>query len=114
MIPDWRAAIRNAIAMLKPGGVLGVVDFYVSASRVPDGLAQHGSLTRAFWPSWFCHDGVRISAEHFPELRRLMPDHAFVEARAQVPYLPLGRVPYYLFVGRKPTPLFPSPDRGRG
>jgi S-adenosylmethionine-diacylgycerolhomoserine-N-methlytransferase len=102
MIPDWRAAIANAIAMLKPGGVLGVVDFYVSAPRVGAGLTQHGGLTRLFWPAWFRHDGVRVSALHFPELRRLLPDHAFVEARAEVPYLPLGRVPYYVFVGRKP------------
>lgn len=32
MIPDWFAAIDNAIAMLKPGGVIGIVDFYVSRS----------------------------------------------------------------------------------
>jgi S-adenosylmethionine-diacylgycerolhomoserine-N-methlytransferase len=103
MIPDWRAAIANAIAMLKPGGVLGVVDFYVSGPRVDAGFAQHGVLTRAFWPAWFHHDGVRVSAQHCPELRRLLPDHAFVEARAKVPYLPIGRVPYYVFVGRKPN-----------
>lgn len=103
MIPDWRAAIANAVAMLKPGGVLGVVDFHVSERRVPDGFAQHGALTRAFWPIWFRHDGVRVSSRHFPELRRLLPDHAFVEARAGVPYLPFGRVPYYVFVGRKPA-----------
>jgi S-adenosylmethionine-diacylgycerolhomoserine-N-methlytransferase len=27
MIPDWRAAIDRAIAVLKPGGLLGIVDF---------------------------------------------------------------------------------------
>ena len=101
MIPDWHAAIANAIAMLKPGGVLGVVDFYVSPARANAGFAQHNALTRAFWPAWFRHDGVRVSSQHFPELRRLLPDHAFIEARANVPYLPLGRVPYYVFVGRK-------------
>ncbi|TLY50950.1 MAG: class I SAM-dependent methyltransferase, partial [Gammaproteobacteria bacterium] len=35
MIPDWRVAIDNALAMLKPGGTLGVVDFYHSAAQ-PD------------------------------------------------------------------------------
>ena len=29
MIPDWFAALENALAMLKPGGHIGVVDFYV-------------------------------------------------------------------------------------
>lgn len=93
MIPDWRAAIANALAMLKPGGVIGVVDFHVSDA--------HSALTRRFWPAWFGHDGVRISPEHLPELRRLVPNHTVVEARAKVPYLPVGRVPYYVFVGRK-------------
>ena len=30
MIPDWFAAIENALRMLRPGGQIGVVDFYVS------------------------------------------------------------------------------------
>jgi S-adenosylmethionine-diacylgycerolhomoserine-N-methlytransferase len=28
MIPDWRAAVDNALTMLRPNGVLGVVDFH--------------------------------------------------------------------------------------
>lgn len=31
MIPDWRAAIDNALANLKPGGTLFIVDFYDQA-----------------------------------------------------------------------------------
>ena len=103
MIPDWRAAIANALAMLKPGGMIGVVDFYVSEPSPAAGLARHGAITRWFWPAWFGHDGVRVSADHLPELRRLVPDHTLGEARAKVLYLPLGRVPYYVFVGRKPA-----------
>ena len=104
MIPDWRAALANAIAMLKPGGVLGVVDFYVSAARPDSRGVRHDALTRWFWPAWFRHDGVRISEQHLPELMHRLPDHDVVEARAKVPYLPFGRVPYYVFVGRKPAP----------
>lgn len=101
MIPDWRAAIANAVAMLKPGGALGVVDFYVSPRRAEAGMVQHGALTRAFWPRWFAHDGVHPNAAHLPALRAALPEHEFIEARAPVPYLPLARVPYYRFVGRK-------------
>ena len=103
MIPDWRAAIANALAMLKPGGVLGVVDFYVSPAHPVGDAARHNALTRHFWPAWFKHDGVRLNAQHLPTLRALLPQHDIVEARAPVPYLPIGRVPYYRFVGRKPT-----------
>ncbi|MDC8014571.1 class I SAM-dependent methyltransferase [Tahibacter soli] len=103
MIPEWRAAIGNAVAMLKPGGTLGVVDFYVSEARPAPGLVRHGPLTRRFWPAWFGHDGVKLSAEPLAELRAQLPEHTLAECRASVPYLPLARVPYYRFVGRKPA-----------
>src|SRR5690606_43869 len=58
MIPDWFAAIENAWAMLKPGGLIGVVDFYVSRKHPAEGLTRHGWLTRTFWPAWFANDNV--------------------------------------------------------
>ena len=33
MIPDWRAAIRNAFRMLKPGGHIAVCDFTVTKDQ---------------------------------------------------------------------------------
>jgi S-adenosylmethionine-diacylgycerolhomoserine-N-methlytransferase len=100
MIPDWAAAMDNAISMLKPGGVLGIVDFYVSSVDPPAGLVRHGGLTRAFWPRWFSHDGVHPNPEHLLRLREQLPEHRLVESMASVPYLPLLRVPYYRFVAR--------------
>jgi len=103
MIPEWRPALMNALAMLRPGGILGVVDFYVSERDPAPGLARHGALTRAFWPRWFGHDGVHPNPEHLPTLRRLLPDHRLMEGQGPVPYLPGVRVPYYVFVGRVPA-----------
>ena len=40
MIPDWFTAIDNAIAMLRPGGIIGVVDFYVSPTSCPSGRSR--------------------------------------------------------------------------
>jgi S-adenosylmethionine-diacylgycerolhomoserine-N-methlytransferase len=102
MIPNWRAAIVNALAMLKPGGVLGVVDFYVAAEQPMAGCSRHSWTTRRFWPIWFGHDGVRLDAEQLPTLCSVMSTHELTESRAPVPYLPLLRVPYYAFIGRKP------------
>jgi S-adenosylmethionine-diacylgycerolhomoserine-N-methlytransferase len=93
MIPDWRAAIDNAIAMLAPGGALGVVDFHVAP--------EHGWATRAFWPRWFAHDGVRLSTAHLPYLQTRLQPVQIEQRRAPVPYLPGPTVPYYLFIGRK-------------
>jgi S-adenosylmethionine-diacylgycerolhomoserine-N-methlytransferase len=102
MIPDWYRALGNALSMLKPGGALGAVDFYVSEALPAAGLARHGALTRWFWPRWFRHDGVHLSADHLPALQRLLPSHRLRQDTAPVPYLPGLRVPYYVFVGRVP------------
>lgn len=101
MIEDWRDAIDNAIALLRPGGLLGVVDFYVSGSRPAATTARHDALTRAFWPRWFAHSGVRLSPEHLPHLQARLDTVSLSESRAPVPYLPGLRVPYYVFVGRR-------------
>jgi S-adenosylmethionine-diacylgycerolhomoserine-N-methlytransferase len=93
MIPDWNAVIANALAMLKPGGRLGVADFHLPASG--------SAFTNGFWQRWFAHDGVNLSAAHLPTLLNSLPDAWFEERRAPLPYLPGGlQAPYYLYVGR--------------
>ena len=101
MIPNWRGALINAIAMLKPGGMLGIVDFYVAPKRPESGTLGHSRLECAFWRRWFAHDGVRLDPEHLLTLEQQFPQNTTIESRAKVPYLPLLRVPYYLFLGRK-------------
>jgi S-adenosylmethionine-diacylgycerolhomoserine-N-methlytransferase len=93
MIPDWRGAIDNAVAMLAPSGLLGAVDFHVTPA--------HGALVRAFWMRWFAHAGVRLSPDHLPCLRERLDTIACIERNGPVPYLPGLRAPYYVFVGRK-------------
>jgi S-adenosylmethionine-diacylgycerolhomoserine-N-methlytransferase len=101
MIPDWWRAIDNALSMLKPGGALGIVDFYVGPPNPRPGTAAHGLFTRMFWPRWFAHDGVHPTPAHLARLRLLLPQHVCHEGRAPVPYLPGLRAPYYIFVGRR-------------
>lgn len=93
MIPNWRAALDNAVAMLRPGGRLGLVDFH---------LPEDGGIADEFWRRWFGHDGVRLSRQHLPHLQATLPAHVAHRRRAAVPYLPGLRVPYYLFIGWKP------------
>lgn len=101
MIPNWRAALVNAMAMLKPGGQLAVVDFHVSSAHPSAGCRRHPAAARWFWRRWFGHDGVRLDPEHLETLIELLPDRRLVEALAPVPYLPLLQVPYYRCIGRK-------------
>ena len=102
MIPDWRAALDNALAMLRTGGILGVVDFYLPAPYDDEGRLSRRARANRFWHAWFAHDGVRLSQEHLPYLRDRLVVEACLERAGPVPYLPWLRVPYYIFVGRKP------------
>jgi S-adenosylmethionine-diacylgycerolhomoserine-N-methlytransferase len=102
MIPDWFKAIDNAVTMLKPGGLIGVVDFYISRNPADNGTVEHGILTRWFWPIWFAHDGVHLSSDHLPYLEASFERLHRLEARSRIPFTPGFQVPYYVFVGRKP------------
>ncbi len=96
MIPDWHAAMANAVAMLRPGGRLAVVDFTL--------LPQQSALAKHFWRRWFGHDGVHLNEEHGARLRELLPRHELREYRTPIPYLPGLTVPCYQFLGIKPAP----------
>lgn len=101
MIPDWFSAIENAIRMLKPGGVVGVVDFYVARKHAAEQMQQHGWFTRSFWPVWFANDNVFPSADHLPFLKSQLEIVWCQESRSKVPYIPGIRTPFYQFIGRK-------------
>ncbi len=102
MIPDWFAAIENALRMLRPGGQIGVVDFYVSRKYPASTVEKrHSWFTRHFWPAWFGCDNVYPSADHLPFLQSHFDTEYLEERLGKIPYLPLIRAPYYLFVGRK-------------
>jgi S-adenosylmethionine-diacylgycerolhomoserine-N-methlytransferase len=91
MMPDWRAVLDNARAMLTPGGRIGVVDFH----------APDGRLGKWFWGAWFGHDGVHLSDAHIPALRDCFHQVSVARLRAPIPYLPWARAHYYRFVGEK-------------
>lgn len=102
MIPDWFAAIDRAIASLKPGGLLAVVDFYVSRKHTVGDLQRHGWFTRSLWPMWFATDNVFLNPDHLGYLENKLERKFLSQNRGKVPYIPFVRAPYYLFIGQKP------------
>ena len=101
MIPDWFAAIENAKRILKPGGHIGVVDFYVGRKYPQEAMAKHGWLSRTLWLPWFATDNVFPSKDHIPFLRHHFDQTHLDEQRNRMPYVPLLKTPYYQFIGQK-------------
>lgn len=101
MIPDWFAAISEAKRVLKPGGLIAVVDFFVARKHPTVNDMHQSSLSRAFWTNWFGWDNVFLSSDHLPLLRREFSCVSSTQARSKVPYLPFIRAPYYHFIGKK-------------
>ncbi len=102
MIPDWFSAIDQAVRILKPGGTIGVVDFYTSRKFPAEGLRRHSWFTRSLWPVWFSLDNVHPSPEHLPYLISRFEKVSVVENYGKLPWVPIIRPPHYRFIGRKP------------
>src|SRR5262249_30346630 len=101
MIPDWFQAIDHGHALLKPGGLIGVTDFYIGRKWPAPGLRKHSRWQRSFWPWWFGWDNVFLSADHLPYLQSRFQTVRLEERLGKVPYLFGLKAPYYLFLGRK-------------
>lgn len=101
MIPDWFAAIDHARTMLKPGGTIGVVDFYVARKHPSENRKRHPYAARVFWPAWFSIDNVFPSPDHLPYLQRRFECASVSEHRGKIPYLFGLKAPYYQFLGKK-------------
>lgn len=100
MMPTWEAVLANAIAMLRPGGKLAVVDFHLSASERRPGRAYHSRLRRWFWRKWFAHDGVHLGHSRLDAVMAATTPESLFEGEVRMPWLPL-HVPYYRFIGAK-------------
>jgi S-adenosylmethionine-diacylgycerolhomoserine-N-methlytransferase len=101
MIPDWFRALERARVLLKPGGMIGVVDFYVARKWPAEGMRRHSSLRRWFWRSWFASDNVFLSPDHLPWLTGHFQTVRLDECLGRVPYMLGLKAPYYIFLGRK-------------
>lgn len=101
MMPHWYDILDHAASLLSDTGYIGVVDFYVSEKFPLTGLKHHSRFTRHFWPFWFSHDNVFLNSDHLPYLLSRFSKIKLFEGQNSLPYLPVGQVPYYAFLGKK-------------
>lgn len=99
MIPNWLGALDRALEILKPGGLIAVVDFHIPQKGTNNSLSFF--LENHFWPAWFSWDGVYLSRDHVHYLKNNFSELFFEQDVHQLPYLPYSKVPYYLFIGQK-------------
>lgn len=101
MIPEWFRAIDRAWENLKPGGLIGAVDFYISRKWPEAGLKRHSGFQRFLWPLNYAWNDVFLSKDHLPYLRSKFEQVYLGEYLGRVPYMGGLRSPYYVFIGRK-------------
>lgn len=101
MMPMWFQAIDHAFNLLKPGGILGLVDFYVSCKWTQPNRIRHSALSTLFWQGWFAQDNVFLSSDHIPYLENKFKCLHLEELKGRVPYLFGLKAPYYIFIGKK-------------
>ncbi|MBI3857947.1 MAG: methyltransferase domain-containing protein [Planctomycetes bacterium] len=108
MIPDWFQAIDRAWENLKPGGLIGVVDFYISRKWPEPDLKRHSRFQRFWWPLSYARNDVFLSRDHLPYLRSRFEQIHLGEHLGRVPYMLRLRSPYYVFIGRKKSAPGPA------
>lgn len=101
MMPNWVAVLDQAERILRPGGVLGVTDFYVSGRIREPPMRFHGRVTRGFWKACFAWHHVYLNEAHLPELRRRFQTTYLSEQFGRMPFMAGLRSPYYVYVGEK-------------
>lgn len=101
MIPTWISVLEHAYKLLKPGGMIGVADFFIAHKWPGAGRQKHSAWQRCFWPMWFGWDNVFLSPDQVNYLLHRYQTVKLKEGLGKVPYLLGLKAPYYLFLGRK-------------
>ena len=101
MIPNWFDAVDHALTLLKPGGTIGVVDFYVSKKYPAADRLRHGWFRRTFWPIWFSNDNVFPNPDLLPYLETRFETQTVHEEAGKIMMIPLLRIPYLRYIGKK-------------
>lgn len=101
MIPPFMAAVDKALSYLdQEKGIFGIADFYTSLKHDTP-TRQHSYICRWFWRTIFDLDNIDLGP-----VRRQYLEHHLEQVHEEnkcggIPYVPLLKVPYYIWLGQK-------------
>lgn len=103
MIPDYYNVVDSVASLLHPGGLVGVVDFYVQSiietcgrNYIGGSFNRHVNwLGRVFWRAWFDVDRVGLEGARRDYLEYRFGTLKISDERNYI----LGGIPYYIFLG---------------
>lgn len=103
MIPPYFKVIDRLFDILKPAGLIAVVDFFTSNKETSDAEPnRQGSLfNRIFWKTWFEFDHVDLSPARRDYLEHKFEVIKSVSCRNNfaIPYI--VSIPYYIYLGQR-------------
>lgn len=104
MIPPYFEVVDRVFGLLKPQGLISVVDFFTSNKEDKshgEPNRQGNLINRLFWKSWFEFDHVDLNPA-----RRAYVEHKFETIKSlscrnnfAIPYF--VSIPYYIYLGQK-------------
>lgn len=104
MIPPYFKVIDRALDLLKPSGLISVVDFFTSNKEdsAKGELNRQGNLfNRLFWRSWFEFDHVDLNPARRDYLEHKFEAIKTVSCRNNFAIPFVVSIPYYIYLGQK-------------
>ncbi|KAH6558747.1 hypothetical protein KP509_1Z048000 [Ceratopteris richardii] len=101
MIPPYMDAVDRALSYLdEERGIFGIADFYTSLKHDrPE--RQHNFFSRWFWCTTFDLDGIDLGPARRQYLEHHLDQVYEENSSGPIPYVPLLKAPYYIWLGRK-------------
>lgn len=101
MIPPYFKVIDRVLDLLKPSGVVGVVDFFTSNKEEGETDRRGNLFNRLFWRSWFEFDHVDLNPARRDYLEHKFECIKSASFRNDMVASWLVSIPYYVYLGQK-------------
>jgi betaine lipid synthase len=105
MIPPYLKVVDRVLEILRPEGLVSVVDFFTSnKDEGGEEPGRQGNLiNRLFWKTWFEFDHVDLNPARRDYLEHKFQVVKSLSCRNRMVLPSLISIPYYIYLGEKPS-----------